>query len=356
MESTTTNHRQNNSENERKYMKELADKILLLATLVATATYAAGFSPPGGVWQDAAGHLPGDPMIRSTQYVRYLMFFYCNATAFASSLIVLVFIILVCFVWPQNNLRFIVIPMVLVMLLGLVSLIGAYAAGTIRDMFTAVYTSMLVAAVFTYVAIKFVLASRTDHFYRISKKSAEPSDTCRDDSIIKARRSRSLRELLMQLATLALTFAYGGGLSTPGGFWDSTEGGARPGEPILQGARLTVFFICNTTAFVASLLVVVVILIRRIRRTRDALWSSVIMLFGLLGSYLAGSCRETDTSAHLASLMGAIVAYMVLLVVAKIVIWKRGWTFVFTAPKIQGNCRNDSARLTKSITQLRDAR
>jgi hypothetical protein len=39
--------------------------VQMLATLMATATYAAGFNPPGGVWQDSAGagagagHLPG---------------------------------------------------------------------------------------------------------------------------------------------------------------------------------------------------------------------------------------------------------------------------------------------------------
>ncbi|CAL4991185.1 unnamed protein product [Urochloa decumbens] len=276
---TTTIQTHRNSENERRYMEELAGQILLLATLVATATYAAGFSPPGGVWQDDAGHLSGDPVIRSTQYVRYMMFFYCNATAFASLLMVLVFVILVCFVRPQDNLRIIVIPLVLIMILGLLSLIGAYAAATFWDMLTAVYTALLVAVVFTYVAIERVLAS---------------SQEKRANGVTSLGGER-FREVHMNLASFALTVTYAGGLSTPGGFWDSTEGGNRPGDPILKGARLTVFFICNTTAFVASLLVVVVLLVRKIRRRMAAFW-------------------------------GAILACMVLLVFATIVIRKRRWS------------------------------
>lgn len=85
-----------NSEQERTDSPleyDLRKYLLLLATLVATVTYGAGFSPPGGVWQDTeAGHLAGDSIIRDSQYRRYLMFFYCNATAFALSIVVIILI------------------------------------------------------------------------------------------------------------------------------------------------------------------------------------------------------------------------------------------------------------------------
>uniref|UniRef100_A0A453A8P2 PGG domain-containing protein n=1 Tax=Aegilops tauschii subsp. strangulata TaxID=200361 RepID=A0A453A8P2_AEGTS len=47
--------------------------VLMLATLVATVAYGVGFSPPGGIWQEnAAGHLAGEPIVRSTNNLRYL--------------------------------------------------------------------------------------------------------------------------------------------------------------------------------------------------------------------------------------------------------------------------------------------
>ncbi|KQJ86262.2 uncharacterized protein LOC100846255 [Brachypodium distachyon] len=307
------------SQNERRYMREVAGRILLLSTLVATVTYTAGFNPPGGVWQDNAGHLPGDPIIRSTQYVRYQVFFYCNATAFASSLTVFILLLLGEFVRRLKNLngrpvnilgyyKIIVIPLVLVMLVGLFSLIGAYAAGTFRDTFTAVYTWLLVAAVFIYIAINRVRRPLPDCDYR-------------DLQVLKGMH---LRSVLMLLATFALSVTYVGGLSTPGGFWDSTEGGHRPGDTILKGARLTVFFVCNTTAFVASLLIVLVLVVTKIRRTMATFGASVVMLFGLLGSYLAGSSRGTHTTVYLTCLIVAILAFQVV-VVRIIKVYMRRW-------------------------------
>ncbi|KAM0834750.1 hypothetical protein ACQ4PT_063394 [Festuca glaucescens] len=76
---------------------------LMLATLMASATYAVGFNPPGGVWQDMAGHLPGDPIMRSTHYHRYLVFFYFNAAAFTLSLMVVVLTLILNVRPPQEK-------------------------------------------------------------------------------------------------------------------------------------------------------------------------------------------------------------------------------------------------------------
>ncbi|CAN6171360.1 unnamed protein product [Urochloa humidicola] len=65
--------------------------LLLLATVVATVAYAAAFNPPGGAWQVAnKEHLAGEPIIRSNHYLRFIVFFYCNAVAFASSIVVII--------------------------------------------------------------------------------------------------------------------------------------------------------------------------------------------------------------------------------------------------------------------------
>ena len=71
-------------------------------------------------------------------------------------------------------------------------------------------------------------------------------------------------KIVMLLATFAVSVTYVAGLSTPGGFWDSTGGSHHPGDPILRDRhdlRLTVFLFCNTTAFVASLLITMQLII-----------------------------------------------------------------------------------------------
>lgn len=126
--------------------------LLLLATLVVTVTYAAGFNPPGGVWQDTRdGRLAGDPIIRATHYHWLLAFYYCNATAFAASLVVIVLILVLAIQHDKEKEKdkekenekkrgkkvFGLLVLRFVMGLDLLSLMSAYGAGTYRDVLSA---------------------------------------------------------------------------------------------------------------------------------------------------------------------------------------------------------------------------
>jgi hypothetical protein len=119
----------------------------------------------------------------------------------------------------------------------------------------------------------------------------------------------------MLLATFAVSITYLAGLSTPGGFWDSDGAGHRPGDAILKdhhSTRLAVFFVFNTTAFVASLLIIVVLLDTKLRKI-NAYGFIVVALVSLIGAYNAGSCRQTDTTVYVFSLIPAVLLYILFL-------------------------------------------
>ncbi|CAM0943400.1 unnamed protein product [Alopecurus aequalis] len=302
--------------------------LLLLATVVASATYTAGFNPPGGVWQKGSnddGERAGDSIMQHTHYRRHLTFFYCNATAFIASLVVIVLILLLAIrhdkeekekkgaVWAASD----VVPLRLVMVLDLLSLVGAYAAGTCRDKVSYLYSAALVVAIFIYI----VLLKLRDWRY----PDRNPVSTS-EFTLETMKAEKRFRKVLMLLATFAVSITYVAGLSTPGGFWDSTEGSHQPGDAILKehhSLRLTVFLLCNTTAFVASLLTTMLLIIDGRKLLENRAWFRelyacvIVALVSLVAAYAAGSCRKNDTTVYLISLVGAVLAFILLMVLQR---------------------------------------
>ena len=298
---------------------KLKKYLLLLATLVVAVTYVAGLNLPGGVWQDDdtkdAHHLAGDLILLDTHHGRYLTFYYCNATAFAASVVVCLLLLIL----QEGNNGVCGTVLRVVMVLDLLGLMGAYAAGSCRDAFTTIYSTLVMSVVLAYAVLTFSL-------YIISKL-----EKCKDDkqqqkedhesqSPSQSREEKdevASSEVLMLLATFVVTITYGGGLSPPGGFWSN---GHRVSLPILQdhsSARYQAFFVCNTTAFVASLLIIMLLLDKRLKKELSvrsvALYGLIVVaLFGLVGAYAAGSCREIDTTIYVVSLIGAVLAYIFL--------------------------------------------
>jgi sister-chromatid-cohesion protein PDS5 len=79
-------------------------------------------------------------------------------------------------------------------------------------------------------------------------------------------------------------------------------------------ARYNIFFYCNATAFVASLVIIVLLLSSSFSfhgyRVRALQAAMLLDLLGLMGAFTAGSCRKVSTSAYVVALVGAVVAYL----------------------------------------------
>ena len=71
--------------------------------------------------------------------------------------------------------------------------------------------------------------------------------------------------------------------------------------------RYKAFFYCNSVSLVASL--VAIMLVQRKHLLKHHVLEAVMILdlFGLIGAYAAGSCRDVNTSIHAMALAGAVL-------------------------------------------------
>ena len=152
-----------------------------------------------------------------------------------------------------------------------------------------------------------------------------------------SRREDYNMDVLMLLATFVITITYVAGLSPPGGFWSSTQDGHHLSDPVLQARRrFRAFFVCNTTSFVVSLLIIVVLLEKmmlgekvlfgRLTRWfgRKKLMGAIPMrlplaygviavaLLGLMGAYAAGSCRGAGSTVLVLAIPVCVFLQLVL--------------------------------------------
>lgn len=319
--------------------------LLQLAILAATVTYQTGLTPPGGFWPenndfshagDPVLRHAGDPVLLDHYPSRYLVFFYCNATGFMAS--VAVILLLVNRRLYKQGIRCNALHACV--MVGLLGLMGAYAAGSCRKLRTSIYVFALVAAVIAFLILQILLFVFARHvvlptlkhqvppwlprlFEPLSPPPRKPGDHKSKDPGQHTEQYMK-RKYLMLLGILAASVTYQAGLAPPGGTWgDDDKGkGYVAGNPILRDIyrpRYHAFFHCNATSFVSSVVVIVLLLQRTVKRHSTPLWAMqtavVLDLLGLLGAYAAGSCRELETSVYVIVLVVAVVVYITLHVV-----------------------------------------
>ncbi|KAL6654861.1 hypothetical protein ACP70R_008326 [Stipagrostis hirtigluma subsp. patula] len=273
--------------------------ILLFTTLSATVTYQAGLNPPGGLWlDDRDGHKAGDPILLAMQPTRYRVFIYCNSMALVVSLVAVVMVLTErCQEQKSRVLDGL-------MILDLIGLIGAYAAGCCRDVSTSIYVISLGGAVVAYVVFHMAFfLSRTNLEWLIQEDKTVEVD----------------RDLMLGILGAALT--YQTGLTPPGGFWPSNdEVGHHAGEPVLLStypSRYMVFFYLNAICFMASIFLTVLFvnpLLYRAGIRCHALYICVLaVLFGLMGAYAAGSYRNLGPSIYIIMLGAAVFIFIIII-------------------------------------------
>uniref|UniRef100_A0ACD5WT27 Uncharacterized protein n=1 Tax=Avena sativa TaxID=4498 RepID=A0ACD5WT27_AVESA len=340
-------------------VRERKRKFLLqLAILAATVTYQSGLNPPGGFWQESKGErsvTAGDPVLLDYYGIRYQVFFYCNATGFMAS--VAVILLLVNQMLYKHGLRSHVLHVCVVV--GLLGVMGSYAAGSSRQLRTSIYVFVLVAAVVASLVLQilfFVFAdsrhlSEQPWLPQWLKVLVKPLRSGPDGEVKAGKDEVSEQQqghiekhkkskYLMLLGILAASVTYQAGLAPPGGTWgdddDTTPSSLSPslspspsavaGNPILLDSypeRYQAFFYCNATSFVASIVVIMLLLQHTLKKKKKdktterrgvPLWTVqtavVLDLLGLLGAYAAGSCRGWETSTYVIALVAAVGVFI----------------------------------------------
>uniref|UniRef100_A0A453QER6 PGG domain-containing protein n=1 Tax=Aegilops tauschii subsp. strangulata TaxID=200361 RepID=A0A453QER6_AEGTS len=327
-------------------VKHLDDKrkvLLLVAILAATLTYQAGLTPPGGFWladDRELGRRAGFPILLDNYTRRYNTFFYCNAASFMASVTLILLLVNPKLYRPGIRCR----ALYVCMLVGMFGLMGAYAAGSSRNLKTSVYVLILVGAVLAFIASLLAIfllvpylksqgcrvfcfvpfgqsqkgtemqveaghssskshegtdeqleaghSSRKSHegtdeqleAGHSSRKSHEGTDEQLEaghssnkshevtDGKVEAAHSsgdknssekKEKLQYLMLLGILAASMTYQTGLKPPGGLWQDNNDGHYAGNPILRDInkdRYNAFFYSNSASFMASIVVVVMLL------------------------------------------------------------------------------------------------
>ncbi|KAL5199655.1 hypothetical protein ABZP36_020858 [Zizania latifolia] len=269
-------------------------------------TYVAGLSTPGGFWSDTVlgygGHNAGDPIMQEHHLAHLKAFIIYNTTAFVASLLIIVLLL-------DRKLRERMVQsweLYSYIVIALVKLIGAYAAGSSRVKHITVNVVMAIAGVVLVYVVIHVMFFTLDH--------KDGSVSHNNNALLEKRRKR-----LLLFAILAATITYQAGLTPPGVCWqlNDDDKGQQAGDSILSTNnpyRYKSFFYCNTTSFMSSIALITLMVNPNLYR--PAIKSYVLSvcmvadMFGLIGAYATGSSQHIGTSIYMFILVFIVVVLL----------------------------------------------
>jgi NADH:ubiquinone oxidoreductase subunit 3 (subunit A) len=303
----TLHHTDNISTTEIALVEKRRKRLLLFAVLVATITYQAGLTPPGGFRLQGDGsssHHAGDPVLLHNSPHRYMAFFYCNSVSFMLSIALIILLVNRHLYRPAIRSY----ALAICTAAGMFGLMGAYAAGSTQHLRTSIYILVLAAAILVLIAGLFLFLGKDKN----GNKAIQPLPKNEDEE----KKNHAKRKYLMLVAILVASVTYQAGLSPPGGAWQSDNGWYSAGNPIMHDnrrPRYLAFFYSNSTSFVASIVVIILLLPQRLNKEG---WFKVMNmtifldLLALLAAYAAGSNRGVKTSMYVVALTAAVLAYV----------------------------------------------
>ncbi|KAF7091748.1 hypothetical protein CFC21_094305 [Triticum aestivum] len=169
------------------------------------------------------------------------------------------------------------------MAVGLFCLMGAYAAGSTQRLKTSIYIFVLVGVVLlVVVGLLLVCLLREQNNDGSSaavgpsisheQKHEEEEERKEDEEEMK---NHARRKYLMLLGVLVASVAYQVGLEPPGGAWQSSGNGYEAGDPVMHDNRrpqYLVFFYSNSFSFVASIVVIMMLLPHWLPNNKEEEW------------------------------------------------------------------------------------
>ncbi|KAJ1697337.1 hypothetical protein LUZ63_005849 [Rhynchospora breviuscula] len=135
---------------------------------------------------------------------------------------------------------------------------------------------------------------------------------------MKQKWFEEMRGWIMVVAVLVASVTYTTGLNPPGGLWQDDSNGHEAGDPILHYKspnRYTTFFYANATAFMASLVIIILLMNERFYFSKSKVImlniSMVLGLVSLMISYAAGCARKISTSIYVIVLAVVVLLFVI---------------------------------------------